>query len=181
MINSSKVFESFLQQSRFKIALPFLKGDVLDFGGNDGELQQYVTGNYTLVNYDHTPMKNKTFDTIVVLAVIEHIRVGDVFEVFKSFKHKLRPDGTLLLTTPTPQAKPLLELMAFMNLLDRHNIREHKHYWTKEDICQLAEKNGLAVKAYKKFQWGFNQMAILTPKLVENERPDYTFSSTAAS
>ena len=101
MINSSKVFEGFLQQSRFKIALPFLKGDVLDFGGNEGELKKFVRGSYTLVNYDHAPMKNKTFDTIVALAVIEHIRAGDVFEVFNSFKHKLRPDGTLLLTTPT--------------------------------------------------------------------------------
>ena len=161
MINSAKVFEGLLQQSRFKMAIPFLKGDVLDFGGNEGELKKFVRGSYTLVNYDHSPMKNKTFDTIVVLAVIEHIPVGDVFDVFRSFTGKLRPDGMLLLTTPTPQAKRLLELMAFFNLLDRHNIREHKHYWTKEDICRLAEKNGFVMKQYKKFQLGFNQMAIL--------------------
>jgi len=161
MINSSRVVENLLQQSRFKIAIPYLKGDVLDFGGNDGELQKYVPGSYILVNYDYTPMKDKTFDTIVALAVIEHIPVGNVFDVFRSFNSKLRPDGTLLLTTPTPKAKPLLELMAFLNLLDKHNIREHKHYWTKEDICNLAERNGFTVKAYKKFQWGFNQMAIL--------------------
>ena len=166
MINSSKKLESFLQQYRFKIAIPFLKGDVLDFGGNEGELKQFVPGNYTLVNYDHTPMKNKTFDTIVALAVIEHIPVADVFEVFKSFKSKLRPDGTLLLTTPTPRAKPLCELLAFLHLLDKENIREHKHYWTKEDICNLAEQNGFTVKAYKKFQWGFNQMAVLAPRSV---------------
>lgn len=165
MINSSKVCEGFLQQYRFKKALPFLKGDVLDFGGNDGELKKYVTGSYTLVNYDHAPMKNKTFDTIVALAVIEHIPVGDVFDVFKSFNSKLNPDGTLLLTTPTPMAKPLLELMAFLHLLDKHNIREHKHYWTKADIYDLAERNGFTVKAYKKFQWGFNQMAVLERKV----------------
>jgi 2-polyprenyl-3-methyl-5-hydroxy-6-metoxy-1,4-benzoquinol methylase len=168
MINSSRIIEGFLQQSRFNIALPFLKGDVLDFGGNEGELKKHVPGSYTLVNYDHDPMKNKTFDTIVALAVIEHIPVGDVFAVFKSFKTKLRPDGTLLLTTPTPLAKPLLELMAFMNLLDKHNIREHKHYWTKKDIYDLAEQNGFTVKSYKKFQWGFNQMAVLEQKGVKN-------------
>lgn len=166
MINSAKVFEGLLQQSRFKMAIPFLKGDVLDFGGNEGELKRFVRGSYTLVNYDHSPMKNKTFDTIVVLAVIEHIPVGDVFDVFRSFTGKLRPEGMLLLTTPTPQAKRLLELMAFLNLLDRHNIREHKHYWTKTDICKLAEQNDFTVKAYRKFQWGFNQLAILEPKKV---------------
>jgi hypothetical protein len=45
-----------LQQYRFRKAIPFLKGNVLDFGGNDGELQQYVSGSYTLVNYDYGPM-----------------------------------------------------------------------------------------------------------------------------
>jgi 2-polyprenyl-3-methyl-5-hydroxy-6-metoxy-1,4-benzoquinol methylase len=163
MINSSKKLESFLQQYRFRKIIPYLKGEVLDFGGNEGELKKYVPGGYTLVNYDHTPMQNKTFDTIVALAVIEHIPVKDVFDIFHSFKTRLRPDGTLLLTTPTPRAKPLCELLAFLHLLDPQNIREHKHYWTKEDICQLAEQNGFVMKSYKKFQWGFNQMAVLEP------------------
>lgn len=42
MINSSKVFEGLLQQSRFKMAIPFLKGDVLDFGGNEGREAELI-------------------------------------------------------------------------------------------------------------------------------------------
>lgn len=162
MINSSRIFEGFLQKRRFSMALPFLQGDVLDFGGNEGELRPYVPGSYTLVNYDHAPMEDKTFDTIVALAVIEHIDVNDVFAVFHTFKSRLRPNGVLLLTTPTPRAKPVLELMASLRLLDKHNIEEHKHYWTKEDIHRLAHLNGFTVKQYKRFQMGFNQMALFT-------------------
>lgn len=168
MINSSRTFESFLQNARFSRALPYIKGDVLDFGGNEGELKKFVKGEYTLVNYDHAPMENKTFDTIIALAVIEHIPVQDVWDVFGKFKYKLKPKGQLLLTTPTPLAKPLLEFMAFINILDKHNIEEHKHYWTKKEIMELASQNGFTVKKYKRFQLGFNQMAVLEQPVVRN-------------
>ena len=163
MINSSKLLEGFLQQNRFTKAVPYLKGDVLDFGGNNGELKKYVTGSYTLVNYDHAPMENKTFDTIVALAVIEHIPIADVFAIFQVLRKKLKPGGVLLLTTPTKMAKPLLELLAFVHVLDKQNIEEHKHYWSKEEIEQLAQQNGFTVKQYQKFQFGFNQVALLVP------------------
>jgi 2-polyprenyl-3-methyl-5-hydroxy-6-metoxy-1,4-benzoquinol methylase len=160
MINSSKWLEGIFQRFRFNKALKYLKGDILDFGGNEGELRKFVQGNYTLVNYDHSPMENKSFDTVVALAVVEHIEVDEVFRVFSLFKLKLKPNGNVFLTTPTPFARPVLELMASMNLLEKHNIEEHKHYWTKNEIFELARKNGFVVKEYKRFQLGFNQMAL---------------------
>ena len=163
MINSSKPVEAFLQKNRFTKAMPFLRGDVLDFGGNNGELRKYVSGSYTLVNYDHAPMENKTFDTIVALAVIEHIHIVDVFSIFNLLKSKLRPGGVLLLTTPTPLAKPILELLAFVRVLDKQNIEEHKHYWTRKEIEYLAQRNGFTVRQYETFQFGFNQIALLAP------------------
>jgi 2-polyprenyl-3-methyl-5-hydroxy-6-metoxy-1,4-benzoquinol methylase len=150
--------ESFLQKYRFRKVQPFLKGNVLDFGGNEGELKPYINGEYTLVNYDHTPMKDKTFDTIVASAVIEHIDFGEVFAIFKKFR--VNPGGIILLTTPTKLAKPLLELLAFLNILDKENIKEHKHYWNKKEIFALAHQSGFKIKEYRKFQLGFNQLAV---------------------
>ena len=165
MINSKRPIEHLLQTWRFKMVAPYLTGDVLDFGGNDGELEQLVKGSYTCVNYDHTPMMGKTFDTIVALAIIEHLSVEDVHAVFEQFKKSLNPNGHIFLTTPTVMAKPVLDTLAALNLVDRENIAEHKHYWTHQDLIDLANKTGFVIKKYNLFQLGFNQLALLSPKL----------------
>lgn len=161
MIDSKKRLEKFLQDYRFNKVKKYLIGDVLDFGGNEGELKKFVKGDYTIVNYDHTPMFNKTFDTIVLLAVLEHIEVAEVSEIFKKFKYCLRNDGAIFLTTPTPAAKPVLEILAFLRILDKENIEEHKHYWNKKDLFKLAQDIGFNIAEYKKFQFGFNQYVLL--------------------
>jgi 2-polyprenyl-3-methyl-5-hydroxy-6-metoxy-1,4-benzoquinol methylase len=161
MINSRKIVEKLLQRLRFNKVKKYLKGDVLDFGGNEGELKTFVKGTYTLVNYDHSPMHNKTFDSIVLLAVIEHIEVTEVNKLFKIFKGCLRINGTLFLTTPTLASKPILELLAFLNILDKKNIEEHKHYWNKKELFALAQDAGFEIKRYHKFQFGFNQSMVL--------------------
>ncbi len=161
MIDSKKTFEKILQNLRFKKVLKYLKGDVLDFGGNNGELSAYVKGSYTLVNYDHSPMYHKKFDTIVLLAVVEHIEVPEVHEIFKKFKNALQPDGCIFLTTPTPASKNILEMLAWLHILDKQNIEEHKHYWNKEELAFLAQDAGFEMVEYKKFQFGFNQYAIM--------------------
>lgn len=161
MLNSSKRLEKFLQNYRFKMAKPFLKGDVLDFGGNYGELKKFVSGNYQVVNYDYSRLKNNKFDTIVCLAVIEHMEQKQVYEIFAKFKNLLKENGQIFLTTPAKAAKPVLSLLAFLGLIDKINILEHKHYWAENEIFSLAEKSGFKMIKYKKFQLGFNQLAIL--------------------
>lgn len=163
MISASLFLEKFLQQYRFRLVRPYLIGDVLDFGGNQGELGKWVTGDYIVVNYDHSALQKANPDTIIVLAVIEHIDMPEVFRVFHIFKNIIKPEGRIFLTTPTPMARPVLELLARLGFLEKENIAEHKHYWTKDDIYTLAEENGFFVKKYRKFQGGFNQYAILEP------------------
>jgi 2-polyprenyl-3-methyl-5-hydroxy-6-metoxy-1,4-benzoquinol methylase len=160
MLNSKMKLEKFLQQQRFKKVLPYLQGDVLDFGGNKGELQPFVNGTYSLVNYDYSVIeKDKHFDLIVALAVIEHIDEPIVKSIFEKFKTLLKPGGCILITTPLPASKPLLEFLAFLGLLDKENINEHKHYWQKTELYNLAHSTGFSIGKYKKFQFGLNQFA----------------------
>ena len=161
MINTKTIkFEKFLQEYRFKKVKPFLRGDVLDFGGNEGELKNLVSGKYTLVNYDRSAMFKDRYDTIVLLAVIEHIDVSEVYKIFSEFKPLLRSSGKIFLTTPTKACMPILEVLSRAGVLSRENILEHKHYWSKKDIFDLAKKNGFTVTMYKKFQAGLNQLAV---------------------
>ncbi|MBI3120483.1 MAG: methyltransferase domain-containing protein [Candidatus Kerfeldbacteria bacterium] len=161
MIDSSIFLEKFLQNYRFKTVKPYLIGDVLDFGGNDGELKRLVAGKYLVVNYNYSAMENAQFDTIVSLAVIEHIEFEEVFKIFQKFEKILNKGGRIFLTTPTKISKPVLELLALVGILDKENIAEHKHYWSRSELYDLARRTGFVVKKYKKFQLGFNQLAVL--------------------
>jgi len=109
-------------------------------------------------------MKNAHVDTIVSLAVIEHIPFKDVPKIFRKFKSVLNKKGRIFLTTPAKIAKPVLDFMAFIGIVDKENIAEHKHYWNKKEIYELAKKTGFTVKKYKRFQMGFNQLAVLEHK-----------------
>ena len=160
MLDNPKPLDKFLQSYRFKLVRPFLIGDVLDFGGNREELKPYVRGKYLAVNYDHSAMEDARFDTIVCLAVIEHIDQQEVYKIFLKFKKILKSDGWIFLTTPTKMAKPILEFLAFLRLINKDSIVEHKHYWSKKELVDLAEKSGLVIKKHKKFQLGFNQLAV---------------------
>ena len=160
MLDSNKPIERILQNARFKKVIPYLKGDVMDFGGNKGELRKFVKGNYLVVNYDHSVMKGKTFDTIVALAIIEHIVFNEVFDIFRKFKQEhLKENGVIFLTTPTKISRPVLDLMRLTGI-GRGDSDEHKHYWNKREIYDLAKKSGFIVEKYQKFQLGLNQMAI---------------------
>jgi 2-polyprenyl-3-methyl-5-hydroxy-6-metoxy-1,4-benzoquinol methylase len=70
-------------------------------------------------------MHEKKFATIVLLAVAKHIISEKVFKLFK--KH-LNPDGKTFITAPTRICKPVLDTLAFFNILDKIKIKEHKHY-----------------------------------------------------
>lgn len=161
MLDTNKFLERFLQKYRFKKIIPYLKGDVLDFGGNKGELRQFVSGNYWIVNYDHSFLDNLKVDVITCLAVIEHISVDEVHQLFYRFYKILRKDGLILITTPTKIAHPVLKILALLGLLDKENIEEHKHYWSKDELFDLALKTGYKVIKYEKFQLIFNQLIIL--------------------
>lgn len=160
MIDSGMWMERFLQEQRFGIVKEYLIGDVLDFGGNQGELGRLVRGNYVCVNYDRAPMKGKTFDSIISLAVIEHLDVHEVFELFSEFRSMLNKDGIICITTPARTSKPLLEFMSSLGITDRKNIEEHKHYWNRKELEMLAAASGLEIVEYRTFQFGLNQLAV---------------------
>lgn len=163
MVNANKFLEKILQNLRFKKIKPYIKGDVLDFGGNEGELKRFVNeGEYFLVNYDHTLLDEIQVDTIVCCAVIEHMEKKQVYDVFNKFRKILKKNGLLIITTPTKKADFILKLLANLGLLDKKNIMEHKYYWDKQGLFKLASDTGFNVKIYKKFQLGLNQFLVLS-------------------
>jgi cyclopropane fatty-acyl-phospholipid synthase-like methyltransferase len=102
-----------------------------------------------------------SFDQVSILAVLEHIPVEGVDILFREFRRVLAPGGQVLVTTPTPAAKPVLEFLAFkLKIISEPEIADHKHYYTRKDILDVANRNDFEMKYYTNFQFGFNCLAV---------------------
>ena len=169
-----------------KIRRHITAGDkILDFGCGHQALflrsVQKLIGRGIGVDYDATPSRpaanleiqnfhfkdrfefpDQTFDHITVLAVLEHIPQDQVDVLFREFRRILKDGGSVLLTTPTPASKPLLEFLAFkLKIISGPEIADHKHYWSRADIENLAARQGLACEIHRTFQFGLNSFASL--------------------
>lgn len=96
-----------------------------------------------------------------MLAVLEHLQCPE--EIIKEIYRVLKPGGTLILTTPSPLSKPLLEFLAFkLNLIDRNEIADHKQYFSVEALRRLLAINKFAINKLHTFEAGFNIFAKTT-------------------
>lgn len=156
---------------------------VLDFGcGNQGYLLKTVSDTISAgvgLDYDapvgefnnikfskfkfvyKLPFSDKYFDTVTMLAVLEHIDLDKIDILFKEFYRVLEDGGKIILTTPTPTSKPVLEILAYIKIINQDEILDHKKYYNKLDIQKVASNNGFSVVNYKLFQLGLNSVAIL--------------------
>jgi len=165
-VNSNKVLEKILQKFRFDVIIPFLYGNILDFGCNHKELKKY--GNlkhYFGVNNINDVIGK--YDTIVMLAVLEHMSKDDGVNIIKQLTKHLNIGGSIVITTPTRICKYLLEFLSIIGLLDKENIKEHKYYWNYNDFVSTFNNCSMM---YEKFQLRLNQLCIITPTLQSYDR-----------
>ena len=93
------------------------------------------------------PFKDNEFDLVVSLAVVEHLNNWDL--CLNEFK---RISKNVILTTPTRLGKPVLEFLAFLRLVNKEHIEDHKYYLKKEDFLEKGY-------CYKVFLFGMNSLA----------------------
>ncbi|MFA6518504.1 MAG: class I SAM-dependent methyltransferase [Candidatus Shapirobacteria bacterium] len=101
-------------------------------------------------------LKLNSFNKVVMLAVLEHIDLDKVSDLFAQFRRVLKTGGFLVMTTPTPPSKPMLEFMAKIGLIDKAQIDDHKKYYERKDVVKLAKETGFKMVSYKLFQFGLN-------------------------
>ena len=134
------------------------RGYGFDIRGND---EKYA--NICIVNNSkclgRIPLKDNRVDRVFMLAVLEHLPLND--RLIEEGVRVLKPGGLLILTTPTPLAKPVLEFLSYkLHLISEASIREHKHYYNRQELGYRVIKSGCAVLAYQTFQLGFNQLIV---------------------
>lgn len=108
------------------------------------------------------PLDDSSVDLIISCAVLEHIEypkhiINDISRVLKS-------GGKAILTTPTPKAKTILEFLSFkMGLISEREIKEHKNYFTKENLLLLVDKNKKSdlILRHHYFEFGLNNLFVI--------------------
>lgn len=187
------VLDKIIAKKRLSVIKNTIKDDsiILDFGcgyssylleryrkniklgyGLDYEVKNKKIGNVSYINFNfqkELPFKDNYFDNIYLLAVLEHIDLKKIDKLFKEFYRILKNNGQIILTTPTPKSKKILEFMAYnLKIISEEEIKDHKKYYNKNDIKILAKNNKLKLINYNLFQLGLNSYVVLEKKFKKN-------------
>ncbi|MBM3709389.1 MAG: class I SAM-dependent methyltransferase [Actinobacteria bacterium] len=105
------------------------------------------------------PFENNFFDIVTMLAVLEHLDHPE--EILKEIFRILKPGGIVILTTPTPAAKKILEFLAYkVKLSSMEEISDHKHYWSRDELLKEMQGSNFDIVAAKYFEFGLNNFIV---------------------
>lgn len=175
--------EKILQFLRFRKVFPFVRKNfkVLDIGcGYTGTFLKSISSdidegvgidisvsknsiaeNIKLIPQKSARLPNNYFDLVTCLAVVEHLEkpTNLLTTAYKSLKN----NGKLILTTPSPIAKPILEFLAFkIGIISKQEIKDHKKYYGKTELIELLTSCGFKQKniEFKYFSFELNTLVV---------------------
>lgn len=166
-----------LRDQRFRAARPFIAGRVLDIGCGIGLLADIVPperyigmdideGSLETARRRHPrhrfvetwPPEGETFDTVVGLAVIEHIADPGVW--LKRVAQSMSTNGKIVLTTPKPSVEWLHVAGARIGLFSHDASDEHEQLLDRKALEQLGRAAGLRMVHFSSFLLGVNQLVV---------------------
>lgn len=180
------LLSAYLARARRARILPHVRGDVLDIGCQHGQLcghaadriDRYVgvdlsesdieqarrahpEREFKVINVDDEPLGyDAAFDTIVMGAVVEHI--FNLKHLGQGLARALRPDGHVVLTTPTPFGNDAVHrLGAMIGLFSQVAVDDHIVIFNRQRLKIFAHEVGLRLAKHELFQFGCNQVAVL--------------------
>lgn len=166
------VLTPWLRTRRIDMALPHIHGRVLDYGCHVGILARHVpperylgvdidevaVAEAKLRHPDHrflvlSDLDEADFDTIVALAVVEHLGEPDVF--FRTAATWSVPRGRLVVTTPQARFDRVYHWGGRLGIFGLHD--EHDSYMGRKELANVP---AWSLTKYRRFLLGANQLAV---------------------
>lgn len=165
-----------LWKQRLSKAAPHIRGRVLDVGAGNCVARASVAGDYvglerdrgflptdrhiarTQGNADRLPFRDGVFDTVLAMAVMEH--VDDPVACMREAARVLAPGGRLVMTTPTPMGDRIHHFLARFNITSRHAAEEHQSVMGRAELHAAIRRAGLQVAHFRVFLLGGNQVLV---------------------
>lgn len=165
-----------LQRARLSAALPLIDGSVLDFGCGSGALAEFV-GSSKYLGIDRNMVmielakqrypehsfaseipEGHLFDTIVALAVLEHLPAAGA--CLHLWSRHLAPKGCIVVTTPHRCFRKLHDYGSRVGLFSKEAADEHEELFDRASLTELAIAAGLNIRDYRRFLFGANQLCV---------------------
>ena len=171
------VFSPFLQRARIAASRPHLTGHILDIGCGNGAIAAYVRphlylgidrdqdalaaakASFPAHRFEATLPTDSAFDTVLALAVIEHLKHPRA--ALDSWSALLADRGRIVLTTPHRSFRIAHDAGSRLGLFSREAADEHEEMFDRELLSAIAEESGLRVVHYRRFLGGANQLFLL--------------------
>jgi SAM-dependent methyltransferase len=108
-----------------------------------------------------------SFDAIVMLATLEHIRDKDALagECFRL----LRPGGRVIITVPARLVDGIVHVLCVLHLADGMSLEEH-HGYDPRQTPEIFDRHGFVLEHRRRFQLGLNHLYVLR-KPQKNSNP----------
>ena len=177
--------DRYIQRRRVDAALPWIPAGahVLDVGCADGALfrlgasrigsgvgvdsrddgEEWVDGPYErrTGRFPDVIRADERFDTIVMLAVVEHVHDAELKEWAAAVERLLVPNGRLVVTTPSPVVDHLLAIGIRLRLLDGMEAHEH-HGFDPREVPTIFSSDRLRLERWRRFELGLNHLFVFT-------------------
>lgn len=128
--------------------------------GIDAEVQNTVAKNYELKRLfinKKIPVESELANVITMQAVLEHLDYPQA--IINECYRILKPGGILLITVPSPLNKYPLEFLAKIGLVSEEMIKQHKNYFSHQQLQTMFKQAGFKSIAIESFQLGLNTFA----------------------
>ena len=103
--------------------------------------------------------QREPFDTITLLAVLEHVPTERQADLARACARHLVPGGHLVITAPGPLVDPILDALKFLRIIDGMALEEH-YGFEPSDTPEIFEPHGFELVKARRFQLGLNHLFV---------------------